>query len=500
MSRAAQVTFSSCRPPPCGTQRPRPATPRVFISYSWTSPDYKERVLHLAGHLVTDGVDVILDRWHLRPGDDAYAFMERAVRDPEVDHVLILCDPMYVARADDREGGVGAETLIISPAVYGEARQTKFIPVLMERDPDGAAVKPVYLSGRIHVDLSIAEREAEEYDRLLRLLHGLPDVVPPPLGRRPAFLDDGHVPLLTGRALGQYQDAARRGRPEQHGYLGAYLDRLTDAIAAEEITDARDPNALLAAVQASIERFLPYRDEFADLVRFLGEFGEGTQPYDRLHRFFERAVNTRYRHRERGMGWGEETENLAFIGRELFLYAVATLLRAERFAGLARLLRPFHVRVEHDTAGALRSVEVLDATFPQLDGERRGSRGALAGLLRRRATLTDLPYQALAEAEFLLAIRATFDVGLVNEWGGVPWWIPRGAGVLWRPTQLPLAARLRDGDYLDRVLLTLGVRDRTVLADRINAAPSDGQAGPEIHRLTAGMLRSIFGLGSPQQG
>jgi len=65
--------------------------------------------------------------------------MERAVKDPNVSRVLILCDPVYATKADQRVGGVGTETLIISPDVYQEARQEKFIPVLMQRSEDGSA-------------------------------------------------------------------------------------------------------------------------------------------------------------------------------------------------------------------------------------------------------------------------------------------------------------------------------------------------------------------------
>lgn len=44
--------------------------PKVFISYSWTSKAYEERVLKLVERLMNDGVDVIFDRWDLRPGQD----------------------------------------------------------------------------------------------------------------------------------------------------------------------------------------------------------------------------------------------------------------------------------------------------------------------------------------------------------------------------------------------------------------------------------------------
>ena len=37
--------------------------PKLFVSYSWTSPDHEAWVLQLATELRESGVDVILDKW-----------------------------------------------------------------------------------------------------------------------------------------------------------------------------------------------------------------------------------------------------------------------------------------------------------------------------------------------------------------------------------------------------------------------------------------------------
>lgn len=48
--------------------------PKIFISYSWSSDAL---VLELAQRSVSHGVDVVLDKWDLKEGQDKYAFMER---------------------------------------------------------------------------------------------------------------------------------------------------------------------------------------------------------------------------------------------------------------------------------------------------------------------------------------------------------------------------------------------------------------------------------------
>ena len=45
--------------------------PKIFISYSWSSDAL---VLELANRLVSHGVDVVLDKWDLKEGNDKFEF------------------------------------------------------------------------------------------------------------------------------------------------------------------------------------------------------------------------------------------------------------------------------------------------------------------------------------------------------------------------------------------------------------------------------------------
>src|SRR5690348_3886356 len=88
--------------------------PKVFVSYSWSSPEHKELVRSWADRLLANGVDVVIDEYDLKPGHDKYTFMEQSVTDPSVSHVLIVCDRAYAEKADARRAGVGTETQLIS--------------------------------------------------------------------------------------------------------------------------------------------------------------------------------------------------------------------------------------------------------------------------------------------------------------------------------------------------------------------------------------------------
>lgn len=69
--------------------------PKLFISYSWTDQQHAQWVLDLATNLRQSGVDVILDKWDLKEGHDAFKFMEKMVSDPEVNKVLMICNKSY---------------------------------------------------------------------------------------------------------------------------------------------------------------------------------------------------------------------------------------------------------------------------------------------------------------------------------------------------------------------------------------------------------------------
>jgi hypothetical protein len=129
---------------------PKPS-PKVFISYAW-SEERKEMVLLYGERLRQDGIDVVLDQWDFSGGDDRFHFMEQSVKDPSVTKILIFSDRLYAGKADGRLGGVGAETQIFTPELYGEVKDSKCIPIACESDDDGEAYMPIYLKSRIFID------------------------------------------------------------------------------------------------------------------------------------------------------------------------------------------------------------------------------------------------------------------------------------------------------------------------------------------------------------
>jgi TIR domain len=78
------------------------SNPNVFISYAW-SEIRREMVLDIGSRLLQDGVDVVLDLWGLKEGDDRFHFMERSVSDTSVTKVLVFSDRLYSEKANRQD-------------------------------------------------------------------------------------------------------------------------------------------------------------------------------------------------------------------------------------------------------------------------------------------------------------------------------------------------------------------------------------------------------------
>ena len=201
--------------------------PKLFISYSWSSPEHEAWVVSLATELRESGVDVILDKWDLKEGHDAFAFMEKMVTDPEIKKVAIICDKVYSEKANDRKGGVGTETQIISPEVYQKEDQNKFVAIVAEKNDDGQAYLPAYYKSRIYIDLSESDLYSTNFEQLLRWIFDKPLFVKPKIGKKPTFLSDEN-PILLGttskykRAL----EAVRNNREYSKGAIAEYFETL----------------------------------------------------------------------------------------------------------------------------------------------------------------------------------------------------------------------------------------------------------------------------------
>ena len=120
-------------------------SPRVFVSYSHDSEAHRAWVRQLAERLRANGVDVVLDQWDLRAGADLARFMEQGI--VEARRVLMVCTANYVAKAEERKGGVGYEGMIVTGQVARTSETIKFVPIV--RDNASESLIPAFLGPRL---------------------------------------------------------------------------------------------------------------------------------------------------------------------------------------------------------------------------------------------------------------------------------------------------------------------------------------------------------------
>lgn len=237
--------------------------PKIFISYSWSSD---EIVIPLAQRLVSHGVDVVLDKWDLKEGQDKYAFMEQCVNNPEITKVLIICDKKYADKANARIGGVGDETVIISSEVYGKLNQEKFIPVIAEKDDEGNPYVPAYIKSRIYIDLSDAEKYEDEYEKLLRNIYEKPLYRKPKLGNKPEWLDEEKTNLFPLNDLIRQLKGSSTLKKQQ-SCVNRFIDKYIETLKTYFIRDVRDGEQ----VYNYFLEMKKVRDVFLDFILALSE-------------------------------------------------------------------------------------------------------------------------------------------------------------------------------------------------------------------------------------
>ena len=265
--------------------------PKVFISYSWSPPQHKEKVIELAKRLQLDTVDVILDVWDLAPGQDKNLFMEQTVNNPDIKRVFLVCNKQYKEKADGRLGGVGTESLIMSKEIYAKADQTKFIPLVFEFDEDGEPYLPTFLHSRIFFDMRDNEHFEDNYEQLLRNIFDKPTHKRPARGIRPTFLDDEQPSSLpTARRVAAIRVAFANERKNAPLLVKEYYQAFLQAVKGFEPAENDFTRTNTVELTLSkMEEMLPLRDDF---ISFLDVYCAATPMLDSdaLHDFFEQYL------------------------------------------------------------------------------------------------------------------------------------------------------------------------------------------------------------------
>lgn len=386
-------------------------TPKVFISYSWSSEEHVDWVLNLAKKLKNDGVTVIIDRWSLKPGQDKNDFMEKMVKDDSVNKVLIICDKQYSIKADSRKGGVGIESQIISPKIYEEVNQEKFIPIAKEKDEKGNYFLPVFLKSRFCIDLTDPLNFYEGYEELLCNIYNKPLFEEPPLGHPPTFiLEDNKPRLQTTHKFLTFKDAVFRDKPFSNGLAKDYLNEVIhyfETININKEEGIHNDELFLR----KIDEYIPLRDEFIEFVIFINSYKRESLLYEEIHKFFSSLL--KYIRTDNSINLLIEFYKYAVY--ELFLYLTTILIQDELFPELSQFLNNHYFYSDEKRMYSTSTENLFHYTsfrpyLKTLEEERKqrlklNVYNVTSGVLRERIN-KHIPIVNLVQADYLLFIRS----------------------------------------------------------------------------------------------
>lgn len=442
--------------------------PKIFISYAWGNKEVKDRVKELVERLRHDGVDVVLDIWDLKEGQDKYAFMEQSVNDETIDRVLIICDKVYKNKADNREGGVGDETVIISPEVYKHNQQSKYIPVIFERDENGETYIPTYISSRMYIEFSLGNED--DYEQLLRMLYEKPLNKKPPLGEMPSWLlEDNSENIKMEGEVRKLKKANENGRWDfAKNNARKFTDIIINALNEQQNVETfkkADAIDKVKALKKIRDCVFEYIEELAANEELSAEF---------LIRLFERLYNETPK--ADGVTYSQSNVDcFAFFRWELFIGVTAILLNYESYSILYEILKNtyflrsnFYSGSEQRPSGYLEYNRYIDSIEENKSHFDKNYFSKIAFLLCGREKYPILTKDAMARADLVLyQLSTVFDIvsyRMYNFWFPYMYSYVKG-DLLWK--------RLVSRRQCEKIMPLFGVDNIIKLKNLISQAKHD---------------------------
>ena len=441
--------------------------PKVFISYSWSSPAHEGWVINLAERLTSDGIHVTIDKWDLKEGHDSYSFMESMVQSPAIDKVLIILDEKYTQKANNRNGGVGTETQIISPQVYGHVIQDKFIPIVTQYDDKGKAFVPTYLAGRIYIDLSRPDHFESEYEKLLRSIFQRPALSRPKLGTPPSYLfEDTPITFKTTFILRSIDTVLINSPVRLNATISDFLDEFSKNLSDFNVTFTERTDITIGKeIVNTIHQYTPLRDDFVHFFDKVIRSGIGFD-VDLLIRFYEKVHSFTQPDVRTSSYFDYQFDSFRFMIHELFLYMIMLSIKSERYDLMEQILlsryfveerynsynnngSDFHAFYNHVQSFDTYYKDVLSSDFYS----------PMADLMIKR-----IPVGFTKD----LLVHADIICHHVGAWNDIEWfpvtyiYRPRGAIDFFR--------RMISQRHFDKVKALFGVKTATEFIERLNEA------------------------------
>lgn len=438
--------------------------PKVFISYSWSPITNKNWTLDFAERLTRDGVHVIIDEWDAKEGQDKFHFMEKMVNDTEIQNVLLICNKDYTEKANNKKGGVGIESQIVSSEIYNNVGQDKFIPIVCEYFNEGKACLPTFVSTRFYIDLANMETYEENYEQLIRRIFEKPKHKRPPIGQPPSYINEDEPTFLqTAHKFRPLKEALINGRSNASGLILDYFDLFNKSLKDFFITRECDPNnpPIDGIIISKFEQLKTLRDEFIEIMMAYVKYSSVDPEW--LFKMLESAYNAvNFKILD---PYYDYNDHLQLFLNEIFLYLIAILIKYEKYECISFLLKNrYGIEQEYSEIEFQpycrifnKYNRILDVNYNRRLGLNRVS--ISVDLLKERATNSNITFENIHDADILL-----YYSGLLIHKNV---WFPRLSIYNKGSRRPPIIQRMKSTRFFERIKPVLGIKSKIDLFDKI---------------------------------
>jgi hypothetical protein len=288
--------------------------------------------------------------------------------------------------------------------------------------------------------------------------------------------DKDFVQLATTTRFRRALDGVKNSRPNASGLTTEYSEYLASEM--EKFRISTDRPEFEERVLKSIEDFIPYRNQYVELVSELCIYGEDHEIVNLVHKFFEAIAPYRHRPAEANSWSDWDFDNFRFNIQGLFLYTVALMIKSERYQATSEMLQTeYYYRLGEDAReGGIFSYESFQHHLKSLDSINNKKNPRALSLF---ASLVSHRCKEIS-VQFIDIMQADFRLGLISFIEKQRWvWYPDTlvyAGRLFRPFEV--FARSRSTKYFNRTKGLLGVMDKADLAKVVQELETDPRKVP----------------------
>ena len=410
--------------------------------------------------------------------------MEQMVNDPKIDRVLLMCSKSYKEKADEKKGGVGSESMIISNEIYNNADQKKFIPIILEKDNSGNPYVPTFVNSRIFIDFSDEEFFEDEYEKLIRNFFDKPIYVKPKLGTPPSYIDEEYeIKSRNQSELVKIKNALINERKYADTLIDKLFDKLLSDLENEKILNYEFEEEIDEFILKKIENLRTLKYDFSEVLQYKINYSNINK--EQIHKFFEKILSFLLENEKESFpvdtNGSMRNDHFYFLVYELFLTMSTLLIDNEKYDELGYILHTPYIVYSYNqndyiqlnfinfcsTASSLNHYRIkrLKIKRPNLYAE----------LVKKRFELKNIEFGDLARTDAIL-----YYISCINAKHG------RNSRV-WLPylsigeiRKIPFLLKLKSQSHFDKVKIVLNVNsvdeiiekydfmDKTEIHDAIN--------------------------------